>query len=114
MAVTKTRCEHCQGEGRVIVQGVAQRGDTDPREVDCGECPWCQGAGTTAGLSDMHMIVLKEVRDRRVTTLTAMPELMRQKVMDLGMEEPPLVDTMDDAIFVTTAGERELLRRGQL
>ena len=60
------------------------------------------------------MIVLKEVRDRRVTTLTAMPEPMRQKVIDLGMEEPPLVDTMGEAIFVTTQGERELIRRGLL
>ncbi len=62
-------------------------------------------------VSEMHLIVLKEVRNRRVTTLTAMPEVMRQKVIDLGMEEPPLVDTMGEAIFVTTAGENELLKR---
>ena len=62
-------------------------------------------------LSQMHLIVLKEVRDRRVTTLTAMPEATRQKVIDLGMAEPPLVDTMGEAIFVTTAGENELMKR---
>lgn len=65
-------------------------------------------------LSDMHMIVLKEVRDRRVTTPTAMPEVMRQKVIDLGMEEPPLVDTVGEAIFCTGAGDKELIRRGLL
>jgi len=62
-------------------------------------------------VSEMHLIVLQEVRNRRVTTLNAMPEVMRQKVIDLGMEEPPLVDTVADAIFVTSAGERELLAR---
>ncbi len=65
-------------------------------------------------LSDMYFIVLKEVRDRRVTTLTAMPEPMRQKVIDLGMMEPPLVDTLGEALFITTQGEKELLARKML
>lgn len=61
-------------------------------------------------VSEMHLIVLKELRGR-VTPIAGMPEPIRQKVIDMGMEEPPLVDVVFDCVIVNIFGEKELRRR---
>lgn len=65
-------------------------------------------------LSDMHLIVLREIRRQRVATFDSISEPMRQKVIDLGMMEPPLVDCIGPALFITTQGEKALLAAGML
>lgn len=33
-------CEHCQSEGRIL------RSNGGPDDIDCGECPVCEGTGS--------------------------------------------------------------------
>ena len=60
-------------------------------------------------LNQMQLIVLAEVRKRRVSSLAAMSEPMRQAVIGLGMMEPPLIDTLGDSVFVTSQGDAALV-----
>lgn len=46
--MTVTTCPTCQGEGRIIRQGIAQAGMIDPPEIDEGECPECRGHGAVS------------------------------------------------------------------
>jgi hypothetical protein len=37
-------CEHCGSEGRILRERTRQWG-LEPEEIDCGECPVCEGTG---------------------------------------------------------------------
>lgn len=63
--------------------------------------------------SPVHLAVLHEIYFSRIATLTGLGELTRQKVIDMGMMEPPLVDTLGEAIAITSQGE-EALRKAKM
>lgn len=62
-------------------------------------------------LSDAHMIVLRDINRRcspacpkSPVDLRVVGEAYRQKAIDLGMMEPPLVDVRGDYLITTAAG----------
>jgi len=55
-------------------------------------------------LSDMHMIVLRDIATKGEVDITKIGEARRQKIIDLGMHEPALVDVQGDMIAITAAG----------
>lgn len=55
-------------------------------------------------LTDMQAIVLARVFHRQMDDLRELGERGREVVIDLGMMEPPLIDTRADEIFITEAG----------
>lgn len=63
-------------------------------------------------LTNVKHIALVYVRQNR-PSLNSMGEEMRQKVIDLGMQEPPLVDVMGEEVSVTEAG-RDALKHNTL
>lgn len=56
----------------------------------------------------MHMAVLHHIDLRGGWDIRTMSEPFRQRVIDLGMMEPPLLDTDADHVFVTEAGKDAL------
>lgn len=62
-------------------------------------------------LSVPHLLVLADIRARRWKDIREVGERYRQKVVDLGMMEPPLVDIQGDYLEITVAGRAELNRR---
>ena len=46
-------CETCQSEGRIL------RSNGGPDDIDCGECPNCQGAGVV--LIEVRPIALEDL-----------------------------------------------------
>lgn len=63
-------------------------------------------------LTNAQHIALVYVRQNR-PSLNSMGDEMRQKVIDLAMHEPPLVDTEGPTVFVTDAG-RDALKHNTL
>lgn len=47
------RCEHCEGEGRMLRPA---RGGNDPDSVDIGECPECHGKGSVRDPYNLHIL----------------------------------------------------------
>lgn len=56
----------------------------------------------------MHWAVLRHINQVGAADLRHMSEPMRQRVIDLGMLDPPLVDVDADRVFVTDAGRAAL------
>lgn len=76
--MTVQMCETCQGEGRIIRQGIGQRGMIDPPEIDEGECPECNGAGAVSsklkitnhgGCGDQRVMVIDFDEDEPMISL---------------------------------------------
>lgn len=59
-------------------------------------------------LRAMHYLVLRHVADVGEIDLRKISEAMRQKAIDLGMMEPPLLDVDADRVFITDAGRAAL------
>ena len=68
-------------------------------------------------LTDAHIIVLRHIAEPRVDMFSGrvnqldirkLSEPYRQRAIDLGMMEPPLVDIDGDFLFVTAAGRAAL------
>lgn len=57
-----------------------------------------------------HIIALQDIR-ARPHDLRRATEPFRQRVIDLGMLEPPLVDVDADRVFITEAGKDYLAAR---
>lgn len=56
----------------------------------------------------MHMAVLHHIDLVGVRDIREVSEPLRQRIIDLGMMEPPLVDIDADRIYVTEAGRVKL------
>lgn len=52
----------------------------------------------------MHRAVLRHLIDHGPLDLRKISEPMRQRLIDLAMMEPPLVDADADRVFATDAG----------
>lgn len=61
-------------------------------------------------ISEAHVMALQFV-ERGTVDLRRISEPTRQKVIDLGMMEPPLVDVDADRVFITRAGRLALQER---
>lgn len=59
-------------------------------------------------ISAMHMAVLRSVADCGEVSLREVGEAYRQRLIDLGMQEPPLVDVDGERVKITAAGARLL------
>jgi hypothetical protein len=55
-------------------------------------------------MAEIHTIVLGHVRDAGCLDLRTISEPLRQRLIDLAMQEPPLVDVDADRVFLTAAG----------
>lgn len=53
----------------------------------------------------MHMAILRKMAEGIVFDLRTVSEPMRQRLIDLGMEEPPLVAVDADRVSITCAGK---------
>lgn len=71
-------------------------------------------------MTPAHLIALRFVTDRSIDRTTGriqtvdlrkIGEMMRQKIIDLGMMEPPLVAVEADQVFTTAAGIAALRSR---
>lgn len=60
-------------------------------------------------LSDMHMIVLRHIHRNGEVDLREVSEPMRQKIIDLGMNEPPLINVRGDLIACTACGRATVI-----
>lgn len=58
----------------------------------------------------MHNAVLRHVAEVGTIDLRKVSEAMRQRLIDLAMREPPLVDVEADRVFLTDAGRAECAR----
>lgn len=75
------RCEHCEGEGRMLRPA---SGGNDPASVDMGECPECGGTGKvdgwqlidTAPKDGTHILAYQKPVGIRVTNLTNPPTVV--------------------------------------
>lgn len=56
-----------------------------------------------------HGAVLRHLGDVKQIDLRRVSEVMRQRLIDLAMQEPPLVDIDADRVFLTEAGKSALL-----
>lgn len=52
----------------------------------------------------MHNTILRHLAENGPLDLRKISEPMRQRLIDLGMMEPPLVDVDADRVFITAAG----------
>ena len=59
-------------------------------------------------LTDAQFVVLKHIVDEAVVDITAVSEPFRQRAIDLGMMDPPLVDMDAHFIHATPDGRRAL------
>jgi hypothetical protein len=61
-------------------------------------------------LQPIHWIVLSRINTAEFLDLRFVSEPLRQRLIDLAMMDPPLVDVDADQVFLTRAG-RELLHK---
>jgi len=70
-------------------------------------------------MTPIHLATLAFIGERRIDRATGraigvelrqISEPMRQRIIDLGMAEPPLVDVEGDLVFLTPYGFAELAR----
>lgn len=59
-------------------------------------------------LETIHLIALQNVVDKTWVDIRKISEPHRQRLIDLGMMEPPLVDIDADQIYITEAGRNAL------
>lgn len=77
-APTLQLCECCQSEGRIY------RSNGGPDEIDCGECPICEGTG-------MALVETEPVTEEEI--------MEPAEIIDTGGHSPPVV-AFDDIPFV--------------
>lgn len=53
----------------------------------------------------MHGAILRHIAEIRTLDLRKVSEPMRQRLIDLAMMEPPLVDVDADRVYLTQAGQ---------
>lgn len=53
----------------------------------------------------MHWLALQHINDVGCVDLRHISEAMRQKIIDLGMMEPPLVEVDADRVSITKDGQ---------
>lgn len=59
----------------------------------------------------IHWLVLSKIKRERGMNLNGYTEGVRQRVIDLAMHEPPLVDMEGDQVVITEAGKTALANR---
>lgn len=64
-------------------------------------------------LSEMHAIVLQHIAALGRVDIRQISESYRQKAIDLGMMEPPLVNIDADQMRVTDAGQQWLRQQAR-
>ena len=58
----------------------------------------------------MHSAIMEELAGGTVMDLRKVSEPMRQRLIDLAMQEPPLVDVDADRVSITDAGRAFMAR----